>query len=124
MTVRLSTARPYIPPPPDGVVIYVDPLTDYGHRHHVYRKGYCHLFSNNIDYLLEFAKSIGLKPEWMQRASSGMIFFDIVHTKRYEAVRRGAVELKFNKQWEKVVWKCWKICNAYKGKEAIGRGFG
>ncbi len=48
------------------MAVYVDNLRDYGWRH----GPSCHLIADSIDELVEFAVSIGLRPEWFQPKSS------------------------------------------------------
>lgn len=69
------------------MAVYVDRLSDWGWRHGLS----CHLIADSVSELIEFAVSIGLRPEWFQAKSSP--HFDLTADGRREAVRRGAVEL-------------------------------
>ena len=69
------------------MAVYIDKLSDWGWRHGLS----CHLIGDSVAELVEFAVSIGLRPEWFQPKSSP--HFDLTVDKRREAVRRGAVEL-------------------------------
>lgn len=54
----------------------------------------CHMWSDeNKEELLDFAKKIGLKKEWIQISRSGLIHFDLVTKKRERAIERGAIPL-------------------------------
>ena len=69
------------------MAVYVDRLTDWGWRHGLS----CHLIADSVSELMEFAVSIGLRPEWFQPKSSQ--HFDLTSQKRSEAVKHGAIEL-------------------------------
>jgi hypothetical protein len=69
------------------MAVYVDKLTDWGWRHGLS----CHLIADSVSELVEFAVSIGLRPEWLQARSSP--HFDLTAEARREAVRMGAIEL-------------------------------
>ena len=69
------------------MAVYVDSLRDYGWRH----GPSCHLIGDSIDELIEFAVSIGLRPEWFQPKSSP--HFDLTDEARAVAVQNGAVEI-------------------------------
>ena len=69
------------------MAVYVDRLCDYG-----WRLGpSCHLIADSVEELIEFAGSIGLRPEWFQPKSSP--HFDLRAIDRQAAVRMGAIEL-------------------------------
>jgi hypothetical protein len=69
------------------MAVYVDKLVDYR-----WRLGpSCHLIADSVEELIEFAVSIGLRPEWFQPKSSP--HFDLTAEGRAEAVRNGAIEL-------------------------------
>lgn len=51
----------------------------------------CHLIGDSVSELIEFAASIGLRPEWFQPKSSP--HFDLTADARRQAVRHGAIEL-------------------------------
>ena len=67
--------------------VYVDPLVDYGWK----RGPSCHLIGDTISELIEFAVSIGMRPEWYQPKSSP--HFDLTADAREYAVKHGAIEL-------------------------------
>jgi len=69
------------------MAVYVDKLSDWGWRHGLS----CHLIGDSVAELVDFAVSIGLRPEWFQPKSSP--HFDLTVEKRREAVIKGAVEL-------------------------------
>jgi hypothetical protein len=69
------------------MAVYVDRLCDYGWRH----GPSCHLIADSVEELIEFAVTIGLRPEWFQPKSSP--HFDLTAGGREAAVRMGAVEL-------------------------------
>ena len=66
---------------------YVDNLRDYGWRH----GPSCHLIADSVDELIEFAGSIGLRPEWFQSKSSP--HFDLTSDGRRAAIEKGAIGL-------------------------------
>jgi hypothetical protein len=69
------------------VSVYVDNLRDYGWRH----GPSCHLIADSVEELIEFAVSIGLRPEWFQSKSTP--HFDLTAEGRALAVHNGAIEL-------------------------------
>lgn len=69
------------------VAVYVDRLSDWGWRHGLS----CHLIADSVSELMEFAVSIGLRPEWFQPKSSP--HFDLTADARRIAVLQGAIEL-------------------------------
>jgi hypothetical protein len=70
-----------------NVAVYVDNLTDWGWRHGLS----CHMIADSIAELMEFARTIGLRPEWFQPKSSP--HFDLTVDGRKAAVLNGATEL-------------------------------
>lgn len=70
-----------------GMAVYVDKLVDYRWKH----GPSCHLIADSVDELIEFAVSIGLRPEWYQPKSSP--HFDLTAEGRAAAIRNGAIEL-------------------------------
>ncbi|MBK9153195.1 MAG: DUF4031 domain-containing protein [Chloracidobacterium sp.] len=69
------------------MAVYVDKLRDYGWRH----GPSCHLIADSVEELIEFAVSMGLRPEWFQPKSSP--HFDLTAAGREIAVRHGAIEI-------------------------------
>jgi Protein of unknown function (DUF4031) len=88
----------------DTIKIYVDPIHTYAkqigykgkHAEQAARVGarhndqWCHLFADKADCpeLHEFAKRLGLQREWFQGDH-----YDIIPTKRAQAIRKGAIEV-------------------------------
>jgi hypothetical protein len=69
------------------MAVYVDKLVNYGWRH----GPSCHLIADSVEELIDFAVSIGLRPEWYQPKSSP--HFDLTAEGRAFAVSAGAIEL-------------------------------
>lgn len=69
------------------MAVYVDGLRDYGW----WRGPSCHLIADSVEELIEFAVSIGLRPEWFQPKSSP--HFDLSAQTRVVALQKGAIEL-------------------------------
>ncbi|HMQ04598.1 MAG TPA: DUF4031 domain-containing protein [Pyrinomonadaceae bacterium] len=69
------------------MAVYVDKIRDYGWH----RGPSCHLIADSVEELMEFAVSIGLRPEWFQPKSSP--HFDLTAVGREIAVRHGAIEI-------------------------------
>lgn len=80
-------------------MIYVDELISYqqrantaqGRKHFGEGKKSCHMWADDEQELIAFAKRIGLRPDWIQRKS--LVHFDLTPTKRAAAVRTGAQEV-------------------------------
>lgn len=74
-------------------MIYVDdPMSIPGSKF----DGYCHLLNDGpFQDLMDFARQLGLRPEWLQHSSAlgGTWHFDISPTKRALAVKKGATEI-------------------------------
>lgn len=82
-------------------MIYVDQLSDNGWILYGKRTKNCHMWSNvSTEELVQFAKSIGLKPNWLQNKKS-MIHFDLTPKRREAAVLAGAKEMSWSelKEW-------------------------
>ena len=73
----------------DRMAVYVDQLRDYRWRH----GPSCHLIADSTDELMQFAVSMGLRPEWYQPKSSP--HFDLTADGRALAIQHGAIELDF-----------------------------
>ena len=69
------------------MAVYVDKLVDYGWKH----GPSCHLIADSVDELIEFAVSMGMRPEWYQPKSSP--HFDLNADGRARAIENGATEL-------------------------------
>lgn len=53
-----------------------------------------HLMADSDEELIEFAKSIGLRPEWIQEPDKPYgPHFDVTESKRQQAIRMGAQEV-------------------------------
>ncbi len=52
---------------------------------------WCHLFSDDVDELHEFARSIGMKRAWFQISNAGVPHYDLTASRRQEAIHQGAV---------------------------------
>jgi hypothetical protein len=70
-----------------SMAVYVDRLRDHGWH----RGPSCHMIADSVEELIEFAVSIGLRPEWFQPKSSP--HFDLTADARKLAVRHGAIEV-------------------------------
>ncbi len=69
------------------MAVYVDRLADWGWH----RGRSCHLIADSVAELMEFAVTIGLRPEWYQPKSSP--HFDLDEVSRRSAIQHGAIEL-------------------------------
>ena len=70
---------------------YVDPLMNHG-----WRLGpSCHLFADTIEELRAMAHLVGMKTKWEQPPKQGRPWahYDLVASRRAEAVKYGAIEL-------------------------------
>jgi len=84
------------------MVVYVD---DYRTLVRVGRikARWSHMMGDTLDELLCFADSLGLKREWLQDKPSG-VHFDVIDSKRVEAIRLGAVPIVCGEdKWRRVV---------------------
>lgn len=78
------------------MTVYVDPVVDWGEvaRQRGLRwTKWCHLTADTKEELHKFAAEIGLKMAWFQNANNERWHYDIVPSKRTEAIRKGAVEI-------------------------------
>lgn len=72
-------------------MIYIDGIADYG-----YKGRWCHMVSDtSTEELLDFARQIGLKPEWLQKPGTLHEHFDLRPTKRELALKFGAQEVSY-----------------------------
>lgn len=56
---------------------------------------WCHLWTDGTDaQLVEFARKIGMRPEWLQRSRRGLVHFDLTPGRRAKAIAAGAVALE------------------------------
>ena len=66
---------------------------------------WCHLMCDgSSDELLVFAREIGLKDEWLQRAGSEREHFDLTEESREAAIRAGAVPVSPQEIVRRCVW--------------------
>lgn len=78
--------------------VYVDFLIDYG-----WKLGpSCHMMADSIEELNAFAKSIGLKPEWIQKSNGGVVHYDLTAKRRIAALKKGAIDIQDRKQLAEV----------------------
>jgi hypothetical protein len=90
-------------------VVYVDKLFVWPSKEkQAHRVGarhghqWCHLWADDLDELLKFADSIGLKREWLQQKPNGRnAHFDLVPSKRTQALEAGASEMSFGEWYKK-----------------------
>ena len=80
------------------MTVYVDELVNYERFRlspRVRRAGatWCHMLADSSEELHAFAKRIGLKRAWAQKVGQVDEHYDLVPSKREEAVRQGAVEI-------------------------------
>ena len=74
--------------------VYVDRLMSHGWIFRGKRTKSCHLMADTPAELHAFARQLGLKPGWAHRRHDGGVHYDLVASKREEAVRLGAKEVK------------------------------
>ena len=58
---------------------------------------WCHMWADSVEELIDFALSLGMKREWLQK-SEKFPHFDLVPTRRARAIAKGAVEMSI-KEW-------------------------
>lgn len=68
------------------MTIYVDALFDWG------KQGkWCHMWTDgDPEELHAFASSIGLQPQWFQKANLSFLHYDLRPSKRELALKKGA----------------------------------
>lgn len=71
--------------------VYVDPLRNHGGSATFRWKQSCHMYADTLDELHAMALAIGMKRSWFQDKLS-MPHYDLVESRRRDAVRRGSVE--------------------------------
>lgn len=54
-----------------------------------------HLMADTTEELVEFARKLGLKPEWIQYEGTVREHFDVVESKRKKAIALGAVSMEY-----------------------------
>ena len=75
------------------MAVYVDELFEGSGNKQFKWKISCHMLADSKEELIEFAKKIGLKEEWLQKSASGIFHFDLNIRKRRRAIERGAKEI-------------------------------
>lgn len=70
------------------MAVYVD-RSLWPYRHMIM----CHLLADTAEELHALAEQIGMKRQWVQRSSHGILHYDICKAKRKKAVAAGAIEL-------------------------------
>ncbi len=78
-------------------MIYVDFLIDYGWK----LGASCHMMADSLDELNSFAKSIGLKPEWIDKKGQ-VLHYDLTASKRKIAIQKGAIDIQDRKQLSEI----------------------
>lgn len=81
------------------MTLFVDDLVDYGFTDSLRRGVWCHLWSDtSTEELVAFARSIGLKPGWIQRphrvVNRFTEHFDLRASKRLLAIQQGATPIQ------------------------------
>lgn len=74
------------------MTVYVDDMqlgADVPNAGRIVRGNWSHLFADTIAELEAFARMLGLRPEWQQN-SSGFVHYDVVNSRRSQAIRLGA----------------------------------
>jgi uncharacterized protein DUF4031 len=60
----------------------------------------CHMFADSLKELIDFAKELGLREEWIQLPPKcNLPHFDLTKTKRTLALRKGAIPIKITLAW-------------------------
>lgn len=72
------------------MMIYVDNLMNCIKNNNWRYSQSCHMIADNTEELLRFAKSIGLKPQWIQFKGTYKEHFDLNTSKREKAIAAGA----------------------------------
>lgn len=57
------------------------------------RGRWSHMWADTVAELEEMAEKIGLNPKWIQTSNSGITHYDVVESKRREAIAAGAIPL-------------------------------
>jgi hypothetical protein len=72
---------------------YVDDLQVWPNARGIFRAGSCHLASDTLDELHEFAARLGMRREWFQPGRGRHPHYDLVKSRRDRAVALGAIEV-------------------------------
>lgn len=78
--------------------VYVDEIQeypDYMIKPEAKRYGnrWCLLTADSVSELLLMARKLKLSPNYIQRSTSGIVHFDLVPSKRKQAIKLGAIEI-------------------------------
>ncbi len=101
--------------------VYVDIARDLGSRvprRLAVRLGtvWCHMFADTEDELHAMAAKIGLRREWFQPYPAHRLpHYDLVPSRRREAVAAGAIEFDYSRPEDKLVFK--NLCLQYPGED-------
>lgn len=71
--------------------VYVDPLFEYGGSRSFRWRVSCHMYADTPEELHAMARAIGMQRAWFQDKER-LAHYDLVGTKRAQAVRLGAIE--------------------------------
>lgn len=87
------------------MTIYVDNLESWGWIMRGHKVRSCHMFTDTVDLteLHEMAEKIGMKKSWFQDKDRTAPHYDLVESRRIEAVKLGAIELDRRQSVE--IWK-------------------
>lgn len=70
--------------------VYVDPLFTTQQKPRWPFSEACHMIADTVEELHAFAASIGLRRSWFQPKPA---HYDLTRSKRYQAVKQGAIEI-------------------------------
>lgn len=87
-------------------MVYVDKIfdiTSYRNVPRCMRSGACHMWADTPDELINIARRIGLKLEWIQKEGTDSVHFDLTPKKRVAALVVGAVEASFKEHRRKIL---------------------
>ncbi len=87
-------------------MVYVDKVFDtspYKNAPRCMRNGACHMWADTLDELIDMARRIGLKLEWIQKSGSDFTHFDLTPRKRAAALRAGAKEASLREHRRKAL---------------------
>lgn len=90
--------------------VYIDPLRPCCTNKNWRWPESCHMVADTEEELIEFAVSIGLKPEWIQRTS--ITHFDLNKSKRVQALKSGAEEIDMFEMAKRV-----RTCKVMSGRK-------
>lgn len=96
------------------MTVYVDdmhlyPMGQYG------RMKMCHMTADSTEELLDMARKLGMRSEWLQNKGTWKEHFDVALGKRAKALALGAVEITM-KETVVLAKKRWASLNNEKGQ--------